>query len=83
MTSAARRARREKTAGPRRSLGRPPETGFPLKDLIARGVPVKVRRFRPARGGFHKNQPYFKGVETSSLPKSTAWVAGGDEVMMF
>ncbi|HOF83567.1 MAG TPA: hypothetical protein PK207_10850 [Candidatus Aminicenantes bacterium] len=83
MTPAARRARREKTAGPRRSLGRTPETGFPLKDLIARDVPVKVFRFRPARRGFHKNQPDFKGAETPSLPESAAWVVGSDEAMRF
>lgn len=54
-----------------------------LKDLIARGVPVKVCGTCMTRCGIHKNQPYFEGAEHSTMPALAEWVAESAKVMTF
>ncbi len=54
-----------------------------LKDLIARGVPVKVCGTRMARCGIYKNHPYFEGAEKSTMPELTEWVVDSDKVITF
>ena len=54
-----------------------------LKDLIGRGVSVKVCGTCMARCGIHKNQPYFEGAEKSTMPELAAWVLDSDKVITF
>ena len=54
-----------------------------LKDLIARGVIVKVCGTCMARCGIHKNQPYFAGAEKSTMSVLGEWVIDSDKVITF
>jgi len=54
-----------------------------LKDLVARGVPVKVCGSCMARCGIHKNQPYFEGAEKSTMPALAEWVIDSEKVITF
>ncbi len=54
-----------------------------LKDLIARGVPVKVCGSCMVRCGIYKNHPYFDGAEKSTMPALAAWVVDSDRVLTF
>jgi uncharacterized protein involved in oxidation of intracellular sulfur len=54
-----------------------------LKDLIAKGVPVKVCGTCMARCGICKNHPYFDGAEKSTMPELAEWVIDSDKVMTF
>jgi len=71
-----------------RDACRPPE-GYDqdlsamLKELIARGAPVKVCGTCMARCGIHKNQLYFDGAESSTMPELAEWVVDSDRVLTF
>lgn len=54
-----------------------------LKDLISRGVPVKVCGTCMARCGIYKNHPYFEGAEKSTMPALAEWVIDCDKVITF
>ncbi len=54
-----------------------------LKDLIARGAPVKVCGTCMARCGIYKNHPYFEGAEKSTMPELAEWVVDSDKVLTF
>jgi uncharacterized protein involved in oxidation of intracellular sulfur len=54
-----------------------------LKELIARGVPVKVCGSCMARCGIYKNHPYFAGAEKSTMPALAEWVIDSDKVLTF
>ena len=54
-----------------------------LKELISRGVPVKVCGTCMARCGIHKNQPYFAGADKSTMPELAQWVIDSDKVLTF
>jgi uncharacterized protein involved in oxidation of intracellular sulfur len=54
-----------------------------LKDLIGRGVSVKVCGTCMARCGLYKNHPYFEGAENSSMQALAEWVAGSHKVLTF
>lgn len=54
-----------------------------LKELIARNVTVKVCGTCMARCGIYKNQPYFDGVEKSTMQALTEWVIDSDKVLTF
>ena len=54
-----------------------------LKELIAKGVTVKVCGTCMARCGVHKNHPYFDGAEKSNMPALAAWVVDSDRVLTF
>jgi uncharacterized protein involved in oxidation of intracellular sulfur len=54
-----------------------------LKDLIAKGVSVKVCGTCMARCGIHKNQPYFDGAQESTMPELAEWVVACDKVITF
>lgn len=71
-----------------RDACRPPEgydqdLGRMLKDLIGRGVAVKVCGTCMARCGIYKNQPYFEGAEHSTMPALSEWVLDSDRVITF
>ncbi|HPB32777.1 MAG TPA: DsrE family protein [Candidatus Sumerlaeota bacterium] len=54
-----------------------------LKNLITKGVPVKVCGTCMARCGIYKNQPYFDGAEKSTMPALAEWVIDSDKVITF
>jgi len=54
-----------------------------LKELIAKGVTVKVCGTCMARCGIHKNHPYFDGAEKSTMPALAEWVIDSDKVISF
>jgi uncharacterized protein involved in oxidation of intracellular sulfur len=52
-----------------------------LKQLIARGVTVKVCGTCMARCGIHKNQPYYEGARQSTMAELAEWVVDSDRVI--
>jgi len=54
-----------------------------LKDLIAKGVPVKVCGTCMARCGIHKNKPYFEGASKATMPELAEWVVECERVLTF
>ncbi|WP_133139284.1 DsrE/DsrF/TusD sulfur relay family protein [Legionella genomosp. 1] len=71
-----------------RDTNKPPE-GYDqdlsalLKSLITKGISVKVCGTCMARCGVYKNQAYFEGAETSTMPELADWVAHSDKVISF
>ena len=71
-----------------RDVCRPPE-GYDqdlskmLKELIGRGVPVKVCGTCMSRCGIYKNHPYFDGAEQSTMSALAQWVIECDKVITF
>lgn len=71
-----------------RDVCKPPESydqdlSQMLKDLIAKGVPVKVCGTCMARCGIYKNYPYFEGAEKSTMTELAEWVVDSDKVITF
>ncbi len=54
-----------------------------LKDLIARGIPVKVCGTCMARCGIYKSHPYFDGMEKPTMPALAEWIVESDKVIAF
>jgi uncharacterized protein involved in oxidation of intracellular sulfur len=54
-----------------------------LKELTAKGVPVKVCGSCMARCGIHKNKPYFEGAEKATMNDLTEWILDSDRVLTF
>lgn len=54
-----------------------------LKELIAKGVPVKVCGTCMARCGLHKNEPYYAGADRSTMAELAGWVVESDKVLTF
>ena len=54
-----------------------------LKDLIGRGVTVKVCGTCMSRCGIHKNEPYVEGTLSSTMPELAEWVLESDKVLTF
>ena len=52
-----------------------------LKDLIARGVGVKVCGTCKARGGLYKNEPYFEGTNEATMAELAEWVNQSDRII--
>ena len=70
-----------------RDIVKPPEGYFDLvemaKDLIAKGVPVKVCGTCQVRCGIYKGEPYYEGAQKSTMAELSAWVQGSDKVLTF
>lgn len=71
-----------------RDVCRPPagydqDLSLMLKDLISKGVLVKVCGTCMARCGIHKNHPYFEGAEKSTMAALAEWVTDSDKVITF
>ncbi len=71
-----------------RDACKPPESydqdlSMMLKQLISKGVPVKVCGTCMARCGIYKNHPYFDGAEQSTMPALADWVIDSDKVITF
>lgn len=54
-----------------------------LKDLIAKGISVKVCGTCMVRCGIHKNQPYFEGAKKATMSELAEWVAESEKVLTF
>lgn len=54
-----------------------------LRDLIAKGIQVRVCGTCMARCGIHKNEPYFAGAEKSTMAALAEWTADSDKVLTF
>ena len=70
-----------------RDEAKPPEGYFDLgqmlKDLIAKGVPVKVCGTCKARCGIHKGKPYFEGAEEAKMSELAMWIKEADKLITF
>lgn len=54
-----------------------------LKELISKGVEVKVCGTCMARCGIYKNHPYFEGANKSTMGELAHWVIDSDRVLTF
>ena len=54
-----------------------------LKELIGRGIPVKVCGTCMARCGIHRNKPYFEGAVKATMKELADWVVESDRVLTF
>ena len=54
-----------------------------LKELIAKGVMVKVCGTCMTRCGIYKDQPYYAGAECSTMPALAEWVVDSDKIITF
>ena len=54
-----------------------------LKELIRKGVSVRVCGTCMARCGIYRNQPYFDGAEKATMPELAEWVVDSDKVITF
>ena len=54
-----------------------------IKDIIAKGVPVKVCGICKIRCGIHKGKPYFEGAQEAKMPELAEWVKDSDKVITF
>jgi len=71
-----------------RDVCKPPENydqdlSAMLKELMSKGVSVKVCGTCMARCGIHKNHPYFDGAKKSTMPELAEWVIDSDKVITF
>jgi len=70
-----------------REVCKPPEGYFDLvemlKELIAKGVEVKVCGTCRARCGVHRNEPYFEGAPEAMMTDLAQWIMEADEVITF
>lgn len=70
-----------------RDACKPPENFFDLggmlKDLILKGVPVKVCGTCKIRCGLYKGEPYFEGTTEAKMPELAEWVLECDRVLTF
>ena len=70
-----------------RDACKPPEGFFDLgqmlKDLIAKGVPVKVCGTCKIRCGLYKGEPYFEGAQEAKMPELAEWILECDRVISF
>ncbi|HBO35651.1 MAG TPA: sulfur reduction protein DsrE [Sphaerochaeta sp.] len=54
-----------------------------LRNLIAKGVQVKVCGTCMARCGIHKQEPYFEGTEKSTMAALAQWTVESDKLLTF
>ncbi len=70
-----------------RDAAKPPDGYFDLgkmlKDLITKGVPVKVCGTCKVRCGIHKGEPYFDGAKEAKMTELAEWIAQTDKVISF
>lgn len=68
-----------------RDATKPPKDYFDLgemlKQLIEKGIPVKVCGTCKARCGIHKGQPYFKGAKEAKMAELAQWIKEADKVI--
>ncbi len=54
-----------------------------LKELIGKGIQVKVCGTCMTRCGIHKGKPYFKGAEKATMNDLVEWITDSDKVLTF
>ncbi len=54
-----------------------------LKELVSKGVPVKVCGTCMARCGIHRGKPYFEGTEKATMNDLAEWVIESDKILTF
>ncbi|MBN2309881.1 MAG: DsrE family protein [Candidatus Hydrogenedentes bacterium] len=59
------------------------DLGEMLKELIARGVTVKVCGTCKVRCGIHKGEPYFEGAQEATMNELAEWVREADRLLTF
>jgi uncharacterized protein involved in oxidation of intracellular sulfur len=57
------------------------DLGQMLKDLITRGVSVKVCGTCKARCGLYRNEPYFEGAHEATMDELAVWVSQADRIV--
>lgn len=57
------------------------DLGQLLKDLINKGVTVKVCGTCKARCGLYKNEPYFEGANEATMDELAEWVSQADRIV--
>lgn len=70
-----------------RGVTKPPDNYFDLgkmlKDLIEKGIPVKVCGTCKARCGIYKGKPYFDGAKEAKMTELAEWIKEADKVITF
>jgi len=70
-----------------RDAAKPPEGYFNLqemlKDLISKGVDVKVCGTCKVRCGIHRGKPYFEGTKEAKMNELAEWIKQADRVITF
>ena len=70
-----------------RDAATPPEGYFDLgkmlKELIEKGVLVKVCGTCKIRCGIHKGEPYFEGAKEAKITELAEWIKEADKVITF
>ena len=54
-----------------------------VKELIAKGVAVKVCGTCMSRCGIHKNEPYYEGAQKATMTELADWVVHSEKVLTF
>ncbi len=54
-----------------------------LKDLVKKGMPLKVCGTCMVRCGIFKNRPYFEGAKKATMNELADWVIESDKVITF
>ncbi|MCK5241233.1 DsrE family protein [bacterium] len=66
---------------------KPPEGYFDLvkilKELIAKGIAVKVCGTCNVRCGIHKGKPYYSGANEATMAELAEWVKDSERVITF
>jgi uncharacterized protein involved in oxidation of intracellular sulfur len=70
-----------------RDATKAPEGYFDLvemtKELISKGVPVKVCGTCQVRCGIHKGKPYYEGAQKATIGELAEWVRASDRILTF
>ena len=70
-----------------RDIAKPPDDYFDLgqmlKDLIAKGVTVKVCGTCRTRCGIYNNEPYFEGAKEAKMSELAEWIEQADRIITF
>ena len=70
-----------------REITKPPEGYFDLgemlKELVSKGVPLKVCGTCKARCGVHKGESYFDGAQEAKISELAEWVKKSDKIITF
>ncbi|HIJ64352.1 MAG TPA: sulfur reduction protein DsrE [Candidatus Hydrogenedentes bacterium] len=70
-----------------RDAAKPPEGYFDLgemlKELIAKGVALKVCGTCKARCGLYKGEPYFEGAIEATMAELAQWIQEAERVVTF
>jgi len=70
-----------------REVCKPPEDFFDLgemlKELVKKGVSIKVCGTCKVRCGIHKGEPYFDGAQEAKMTELAEWIKEADKIITF